>query len=194
MDVLVAITPLEAPWGFNGQVQWTYDFSLDSQNWTQTAETQLQLYAVAGEMTPLYTNSGVPEEMLDLFVAQYPNTGSSSITQWVTWAVTRCFASSAKNESPDQTQGLIPIHRYSYNTYTGRPRFTNGLKFDLQGWLKLRESNSDLITVNCYDQSALVVCALSLGLPYFMRDPTGQILMTTLSDSKTETEMTTIQR
>jgi len=196
VEVTVTIPPSTVPWACKETILWTSTIFSGSETWTVDLDTPVQLYAVSSEMAPMYAKEGIPEDMLDLFVDQYPGTASSSIADWITWVVKRCHASTTDQDPKLANQQRI--HGYYYNVYTGAPRFTSGidyLRFDLLNWLKFRQAqHSSFQNVNCYDQASIVVSALNLGLSYYLRDQNGNIVTGSSSSGKVGSQVTTIQR
>ncbi|KAK6528337.1 hypothetical protein TWF281_009580 [Arthrobotrys megalospora] len=169
------------PWGFSDEVVWTLEG--DSADITVQADyplkSKLSVYALVDDLAPYFHEEGIPLQFLEFMVQPTMAANPKLTTQdeWVSWIVWRCFASKVDTglEKKSHDKWSEAIHSYRYNAFLNGSSnffFDAGRTFDLDQWLL--NSNppaaGQWYGVNCYDQSALLQTALSLGVPYHYVD------------------------
>lgn len=171
------------PWGFSGEVAWELwgdspGIEIDDR---APLKSTLSIYAVVDDLAPYFKKDGIPLQFLELMVL--PTTAAKLTTRdaWVTWIVWRCFASKVDPDIKEKFPGkhAEAIHSYRYNAFLGgnaNYALDQGATFDLDQWLVncTPPEEGQWFGVNCYDQSALVQTALSLGVPHFYVDDDGE--------------------
>lgn len=178
------------PWGIRESILWSATVVWNNSytaTFTDFASTPVELYAISANLPSLYRGSGVPLELLQLFVEPAcKDAGLNSVDDWVAWVVQRCHASTADNDS------MVPmadrIHSFRYDVWHGASFYTAGdhsATFDLDKWLGDYKNSGAWNMVNCYDQAALVQLAVTLGVPYdrvswMYKAPFGYIVETDL--------------
>ncbi|KAK5659023.1 hypothetical protein OQA88_1110 [Cercophora sp. LCS_1] len=185
------------PWGFNSDVIWSCSFAYEgiTVHVSDILRTPIELYAVSPSLPDHYRSSGVPLELLRLFVEPASRLSTiRNLDEWVAWVVKRCHASIADKSIFDKgvQPGEVPvqdrIHAFVYDIWHGGYSYVGGgygHYFNLDSWLddSIRKSGGN--TVNCYDQAGIVQLATCLGVPsdrikWMFKEPFGYIKGTNL--------------
>ncbi|KAK4169724.1 hypothetical protein QBC43DRAFT_198001, partial [Cladorrhinum sp. PSN259] len=134
--------PNNLPWGFAGDVTWTWAIPGHD---SIVQVTRLELYSLCDTL-PAFFHGVVSVQFLRKMVLPARLTTGQTWTDYVVNAAFSKFG-------------------YKYEISFGSPKFTNGYKgwsFDLRRWVKGVGRNN---LINCYDQAAIVEVALGLGPP-----------------------------
>jgi len=108
----------DVPWGFQGDILWTATilWSATTLEYPDYATTPLELYAVSPSLPRLYISSGIPLELLRLFVAPACEDQTvHDLDDWVAWAVKRCHASTADHDTKNPVDTQDRIHSFRYD-------------------------------------------------------------------------------
>ncbi len=164
----------EVPWGINEDISWTLMVEKgSSERRVLLPQTPIEIYAVVKDIPPYY-QSGLPVEFLRIMALPTIKQNITSRADWIEWAVKQCHASSFDEDLATKKPYTRPMHSFRYDVWSGSTRFTSGSAFHMDAWLTNREDKDRWMTLNCYDQSALVQVTLALGVPYTFLDAKGK--------------------
>lgn len=168
------------PWGINKTLTWS---ATDGNETYIVGDTQLELYALANDLAPVFRDDAINLELLQDMVLPSLDLGLD-YAGWVEYVTRTAFTSSADpvaavkyvNDYKDQA-----AHSYRYNVFNGQPRFSsfgNGLwRFNYDMWNAGRKEKTDnYYVLNCYDQAALLYLGLSLGIDDVFLDGSGSVV------------------
>ncbi|KAF2812504.1 uncharacterized protein BDZ99DRAFT_268196 [Mytilinidion resinicola] len=183
------------PWGFKDSI--SFQMNTTAGPGYPVAQVNFEIYAVVEDIAPYYMKDGIPIDFLQLFALPTPDKSLQTMNDWIQWAVKRCHASTFDEtlKKRDPTTANDAIHSYRYHVWAGASAFTaNESTFKLDSWLDNRMDPNRVSFVNCYDQAGLVDCVLNLGLPYKLRDLSGNIVQKKGSNPGEMVDVTTVDR
>lgn len=139
----------------------------------------LKLFGLANDLPEYATLEGIPVQFLEMMVLPTFQNATTTMAAWIESVAWTCFISQHDEKCAKDTAIKSAIHCYRYNAFlagVSNYTFAGGSVFDLDTWLtNCNPTNpKQWYGVNCYDMSAVLQVALSLGLPYHYIDQNGQ--------------------
>jgi len=179
---------LVIPWGIKESILWAVRITRPdgSSEILKMNKTPFSIFAVTSDIAPYHKSDRIPVEFLELFVLPTITAELTSLADWQKWVIRKCFGSTfdsdfkqklqnTKDESYDpRYKDFECIHSYRYDTKSGGTQFVEGsyqTVFNLDAWLLNRKGFK---YINCYDQSALLQTALTLGVQWTFVDAEGK--------------------